>query len=148
MMALPIEQKAKSWIEAISKWWSDCTKRHLTLNEITELKCYAEDEIERMANDAGVSVAEIHELISRGPHAANLLLRRMTALDLDRKEVSQTEPAVFRDLQRVCALCDSRRRCVRDLIRDSNDPVWEEYCPNAATLKDLNALPWMSRREW
>jgi hypothetical protein len=113
-----------------------------------ELNCYAEEEIDRTARDLGMSTAEFRKLVSRGPEAANLLLRRMVALDLDRNEVSRTEPQVFQDLQRVCTLCESRRRCVRDLARDSADPAWQDYCPNAATLKALNALPWMSRREW
>jgi hypothetical protein len=118
------------------------------LRELSELKCYAEEEIERIASDAGLSATEINKLIRRGPDAANLLLRRMAALDLDRGEVSRLEPRLFEELKKTCGLCDSRRRCVRDLARNSNDPVWEEYCPNAQTLLALNVLPWMSRREW
>ena len=34
------------------------------------------------------------------------------------------------------------------LARDSADPAWQDYCPNAATLMALNALPWRARREW
>jgi hypothetical protein len=134
--------------KAISKRWLDWIKRQRALNELSELKCYADDEIERIANEAGVSVAEIHKMVSRGPDVANLLLRRMAALDLDRNEVPRCQPQVFQELKKNCALCDSRRRCVRDLGRDSSDPVWEEYCPNAGTLLALNVLPWMSRREW
>ena len=148
MFTLPIGQISNSWLKAISKWWSDCTKRHRALNELSELKCYAEEEIERIANDAGVSAAEIYKLVSRGPEAANLLLRRMAALDLDQSEVSRIEPLAFEELKKNCALCDSRRRCIRDLARNSSNPAWEEYCPNAGTLQALNVLPWMSRREW
>src|SRR5262249_2242005 len=73
--------------------------------------------------------------------------RRMAALDLDRNEVSRTEPRTFQDLQRVCTMCNHHRRCSRDLARDSADPAWEDYCPNAATLMALNALPWRARTE-
>ena len=148
MLTLPMRQKSWSWIEAISRRWSDWVKRRRAVSELSELKCYAEEEIERIAKDVGVSSTAIHKLVSRGSDAANLLLHRMAVLNLDRNEVSRTEPQVFQELNRNCALCDSRRRCMRDLARDSNDPVWEEYCPNAATLLALNALPWMSRREW
>jgi len=148
MFTMHMRQKSWSLIEAISKRWSDWVERQHALSELSELKCYAEEEIERIASDIGVSSAAIHKLVSRGADATNLLLRRMAVLDLDRTEVARTEPQVFRELKRNCALCDSRRRCVRDLARDSSDPVWEEYCPNAETLKALNALPWMSRREW
>jgi hypothetical protein len=134
--------------KAILKRWSDWIMRQRALSELSELKCYAEEEVERIANDAGVSVAEIHKMVERGPDAANLLLRRMAALDLDRNEVARIEPQVFQELKKNCALCDSRRRCARDFAHNSSDPVWEEYCPNAGTLLALNVLPWMSRREW
>jgi uncharacterized protein YjiS (DUF1127 family) len=139
--------RGQSWsiTKTVSRWWSNWTRKRSAL---AELEDYPESEIDRTAKDLGISPAEIRELVSRGPEASNLLLRRMVALDLDRNEVSRTEPRTFQDLQRVCALCESRRRCVHDLARDSADPVWQEYCPNAATLKALNALPWMSRREW
>jgi hypothetical protein len=145
MLASIPGQKRRSLIDAISKWWSDWTKRR---SAQLELSCCAEEELKRTAKDLGMSTEEFHQLVSRGPDEANLLLRRMAALDLDRSEVSQTEPRVFQDLQRVCALCESRRRCVRDLEQNSADPVWQNYCPNVETLKALNALPWMSRREW
>ncbi len=145
MLAPSPGKKRWSLIDAISKWWLNWTERRSALSE---LRCYAEEEIERSAKDLGVSAAEIHKLVSRGPEAANLLLRRMAALDLDRNEVSRAQPQDFRDLQRVCTLCESRRRCVRDLARDAADPAWQDYCPNAETLMALNALPWMSRREW
>ena len=71
-----------------------------------------------MAQDAGVSVAEFRKLSSLGPEGADLLLRRMEAIDLDPKEVSQTERRTLQDLQRVCAMCESHRRCARDLAHD------------------------------
>jgi len=36
----------------------------------------------------------------------------------------------------------------RDLARDATDPGWQDYCPNVTTLKALDAMPWLSRREW
>ena len=52
--------------KAISKRWSQWIMRQRALNELSELKCYAEEEIERIANDAGVSVAEIHKMVEPG----------------------------------------------------------------------------------
>jgi len=101
-----------------------------------------------MAQDAGVSVTEFRRLVKESPESADLLLQRMASLDLDRGEVSRIEPQTFRDLQRVCTMCESRGRCARDLKRDSADPVWEDYCPNADTLMALNKLPWAARREY
>jgi hypothetical protein len=107
-----------------------------------------EDEVERIAKDIGVSASELRRFATLGPDSADLLLRRMAALDLDRNEVSWTEPRTYRDLRRVCSMCNARRRCTRDLARDSADRAWQDYCPNAATLMALNARPWRARAEW
>lgn len=143
MSALPDGRKRRSPVEVISEWWRAWAGNGTRFSELT---CCAEIEVERIAKDVGVSAAELRSLSRLGPGAADLLLRRMAALDLDRKEVSQTEPATFQDLQRVCTLCESHRQCARDLARDSADPEWKDYCPNVATLRMLNAMPWAARR--
>jgi hypothetical protein len=145
MLALPDGQKSWSPTKALSQWWRDWTRRG---SARSELKCCGEDEVERMAKDVGLSASELRRLAAHGPDSADLLLRRMAALDLDRNEVSRTEPRTFQDLQRVCTMCNSKRRCKRDLAHDSDDPIWQDYCPNAATLMALNALPWRARSEW
>ena len=143
MSALPVGQK--SLIKAVSQWWRELTRRG---SARFELKCCGEEEVERMAKDIGLSSSELRRLASLGPDSADLLLRRMAALDLDRNEVSQTEPRTFQDLQRVCTMCSHHRRCRGDLVRDADDPAWHDYCPNASTLMALNALPWRARNEW
>jgi len=141
MLAPAWWKKGGSLIAAISHWYRDWTAGD-------ELSCCGEREIERMANDLGMSPSELQTLVNRGPDAADLLLRRMVALDLDRNEVCQTAPGTFKDLQRVCAMCESRKRCARDLGRNGAGSEWKDYCPNAATLIALDALPWAARREW
>ena len=106
-------------------------------NASTELKCVGEEEVDRMARDIGMSASELRAVARRGPAAADLLLRRMTALELDHNSVSRKERPTFQDLQRLCTLCASHRRCARDLARDPADLTWEEYCPNAGTLTAL-----------
>jgi hypothetical protein len=145
MLTLPSGQKSWSPTKAVSQWWRDWTRRRASA---LELKCCGEDEVERLAKDVGLSASELRRLANLGPDSADLLLRRMAALDLDRNEVSRTEPRTFQDLQRVCTMCNSHRRCRRDLARDSADPAWQDYCPNATTLMALNALPWRTRAEW
>lgn len=144
MLAAPESRKTWSPIEAISQWWRNLTGG----DSVSELRCCADEEIARMAQDAGVSAAEFRKLSQLGPEGADLLLRRMETLDLDPKEIGGTERRTLQDLQRVCAMCESHRRCARDLARDAENPVWEDYCPNAETHKALNKMPWASRREW
>jgi hypothetical protein len=112
------------------------------------VSCCGELEIERIARDVRMSPADLRAVAKRGPEAANLLFERMAALDLDPAEVAQVGPQTFLDLQRVCSLCESKRRCVRDLAHDAAGPQWQDYCPNAKTLMALDVLPWASRREW
>jgi len=142
MTAAHIAHGIWSPIEGLLQWWRDWREAG------SELKYCGEEGVERIAHDAGMSAGEFRDLASHGPHAADLLLERMAALDLDRQEVAQVEPQVLRDLQRVCSMCECHGRCARELRRDPNDPAWKNYCPNVETLTELNALPWSSRREW
>ena len=144
MSALPNAANRRSPAEVISQWWQTWTSTGPAQEELT---CCAEGEVERIAKDIGMPASEIRRLASLGPESADLLSRRMAALGIDRKEVAQTHPQTFRDLQRVCTLCESHRQCARDLARDAGAPGWEDYCPNVATLRALNAMPWASRRK-
>jgi hypothetical protein len=139
-MLAPARRLIKSWrpIEAILQWGRDWSR----VDALSGLKCCGEEHVELVAKDLGMSASQLRALAKLGPEAADLLLRRMAAIDLDPKEVSRTEPRAFQDLQRVCAICESHRRCARDLARDSTISAWRDYCPNAATLIALDALPW------
>ena len=54
-----------------------------------------------MAKDAGVSTVEFRKLAHMGPEGAELLFRRLEAIDLDPKEVGQTERRTLQDLEEV-----------------------------------------------
>jgi Family of unknown function (DUF6455) len=101
-----------------------------------------------MAHDLGMPVSELRKVAEHGPEAADLLVRRMEVLNLDTNEIAATAPGTLQDLQRVCTLCESHRKCARDLGRDPAAAAWEDYCPNVAMLKLLDAMPWTARREW
>lgn len=144
MSALPERTRDfRSFVQAALQW---CRER--IEGDAYDLSCCAQSEIERIARDMQMTPAELRAVAKQGPKAADLLLQRMAALDLDPNEVSQVNPETFRDLQRACALCESKRRCSRDLGRDPGKSEWQNYCPNTATLRALDALPWASRREW
>ena len=140
---MSVAQVYNTVADTVARAW----QRWVSASEAAEMECCAKPQLERMAQDIGVSVSELHRLSRLGPDAANLLPKRMAALGLDRGEVGRTEPAVLHDMQRVCALCEHHKRCARDLAQH-NDSTWQDYCPNVATLKALNAMPWESRRDW
>ena len=94
------------------------------------------NELARVAGDLGTSPAELRRLVGRGPHAADLLVRRMRSLNLDQTTV---DPAVLRDLQRCCANCRSKTLCAHELEDHPKGARWPEYCPNEMTIAALNA---------
>ena len=136
MSALYIGQRKRSPVDSFLRWWRDW--RGAPESELARL---AEEEIARVAKDVGVSTSALRRLVSSGADASDLLLRRMTALDLDKDEVLRLERGTFQDMQRVCAMCESHRLCARHLAADADSPGWKDYCPNAATLISLSALP-------
>lgn len=129
-----------SVLGAVTRWWRRCTN---TGSDLFELESCGADQIERMAQDLGLSASDLRSLVSHGPGGASLLRRRLAALHLDQDELARSEPALLRDLQRLCTICESRGRCARDFAQHATDPDrqdWRDYCPNAATLKMLSRL--------
>jgi hypothetical protein len=94
----------------------------------------------RIAHDVGVGgAAELRVLAGKWPDSADLLSRRMRQIRLDAAKIVRVEPQVVRDLERVCTLCASKRRCIRDLAKGQSDSSWQAYCPNTMTLRALGA---------
>jgi hypothetical protein len=122
----------------LADWWRNWRNR---CEAVSDFDCCGADEVERVARDVGVSSAELRTMAGKWPGAADLLRQRMAHLDLDSSEVTQTQPFIMRDLQRSCTLCQSKRQCMRDLGRDPDNPAWQDYCPNAMTLKALLSQP-------
>jgi hypothetical protein len=123
-------------IAAVFDWWR--RKRPASCN-LTELDACDRQEVERMADRFGMSATELRMLASQGPPAARLLPLRMAALRLDPQDLAWTDGPLLRDMQQLCATCESHGRCRRDLARDPDDPVWEQYCPNADVLGVLRS---------
>jgi hypothetical protein len=142
-----LRPRENSWfiVNALRQWWQNWRGAN---SRLTGFICCGDGEVERMARDLGLPVSELRRIAEYGPEAADLLMRRMAALDLDKNEIAAAEPHTLQDLQRHCTLCESHRQCARDLRRDPGDSAWEDYCPNVAMLKLLDSLPWAARGEW
>jgi hypothetical protein len=115
----------------LAQWWRNWNRRRRNIAELDW----------RIAHDLALSPADLRILAGKWPD--DLLSRRLEQLDLDGAHV---EPQVLRDLERVCTLCGSKRRCGRELARDPSDSRWLEYCPNATTLSALVAVRFDSRK--
>lgn len=118
-----------AWTE---RWHSWCARRR----DLADLAACGDD-VDRMAADVGLSATELRALAAHDRHDADLLRERMAVLHLDPEVIAAKRPVVMRDLQRLCTLCTEKGRCTNDLMRDPQNPEWENYCPNAGTLHDL-----------
>jgi len=134
----------RSPIKAIVQWWRDWTRT----DSVFQLSCCGEPEVERIARDIRMTPSELRAVAIHGPRSADLLLHRMAVLNLDPAEVADAGPQTYRDLQRACTFCESKKQCERDLAREPASPAWKDYCPNTGTLMALDAVPWACRREW
>jgi hypothetical protein len=72
---------------------------------------------------------------------AQLLPRRMAALDLDPDKVARAEAPMVRELVERCTACNSPEECEQALRQDPADRAWQTYCPNASALMTLTMLP-------
>jgi hypothetical protein len=113
------------------RWFQERTLRRTTL---AELQSCGPAEMERMARDLGMSQGELSVLAGKWPDSADLLSRRLQQVKLAR-----VEPQVLRDLERVCTLCGSKRKCEHDLAIHPANSAWTGYCPNAPTISALMA---------
>lgn len=137
MSVLHSEIPRRSPTEVIADWWNAWTRNPACPGDLSA--CSADD-VGRMARDIGLSAWELQQIARHRADDAELLFRRMAALDLDPEQVAEAERATFLDLERLCTVCNCKGRCKRDLARRPDDARWEDYCPNVATLKMLDAL--------
>jgi hypothetical protein len=71
---------------------------------------------------------------------AQLLPRRMAALELDWDKLALLRPSTVRELVERCTTCENPDQCEWDLRQDATNPTWQTYCPNAAKLMALAGL--------
>jgi hypothetical protein len=128
--------KRSGFVRRFARWWRNWNGRRGTM---VDLDCCGPAEMGRIARDVGVSGTDLSTLAGKWPDAADLLYWRMNEIALDRNEITQAHPQVMRDLQRVCTVCGSKRRCEHGLAKNPSDPTWQKYCPNATTLSALAA---------
>src|SRR5581483_8473152 len=118
-------QSVERLYDSVASGFARQWRRLMGSDDAASLGCWAQDQIAEIARDVGVSPGELRSLARRGPDAADLLVRRMDQLGLDRGEVSRTEPGAFHDMQRVCTLCAHHKRCAKDFAHDRKDEAWQ-----------------------
>jgi hypothetical protein len=61
----------------------------------------------------------------------------LITLNVDPDELECDNPAVMRDLQRLCITCANKARCQHELAAGTAAAHFHEFCPNAFTLDAL-----------
>lgn len=105
--------------------------------ELSEVRQLDTTEFNRIASDLRVTPGVLDLLVHRGPHAADELPKLLKALGIDQADLARSEPLVLRDMERVCAMCASKRQCSRDLAAGTSAGHYEDYCGNAPTIDGL-----------
>jgi hypothetical protein len=118
-------------IDAFGNW-----RKHR--QEIREIRDLDDDEFSTLANELRITPADLDTFVRQGPHAVDELPKLLTALGIDEKALSRTQPLVLRDMVRVCALCQQKHQCDRDLDAGTSAQHYEEYCLNASTIDSLD----------
>ena len=121
----------------MAQWWSAWSDR---LSRAAEVRRLDPEVASGVSRDLGTSLGELRVLAAKWPDSsAELLGRRLQALDLDPAQIARSQPAVARDLAVHCALCTGKTRCRHDLDENPSDPAWQEYCANTVTLTALKS---------
>jgi hypothetical protein len=121
-------------VEMLIDRFGDWLKHRRELSEIRQMD---RAEFDHIAGELRVSPDQLDTLVRRGPHAADELPKLLRVLGIDQAGLARTEPLVLRDMERVCALCQEKRKCDRDLAAGTSAEHYEGYCLNADTIDAL-----------
>jgi hypothetical protein len=128
------QDHSPSVFERLTHTFTEWLNHRRELNEMHQLNAA---EFDRIASDLQISPADLNELVHQGPHAADELPKLLAALGIKADDLARIEPVVLHDLERVCALCNHKRECDRDLAAGTSAEHYQQYCLNASTIADL-----------
>jgi hypothetical protein len=131
---MSLHAQNRTLLGAIGTWWQNLLKARATLAEVDALD---NAELSRIARDLNLNGTELRTLAGKWPDSADLLSQRLAALQLDEPAIARTEPAVLRDMERVCSNCTEQRHCSHDIDANPASTEWRGYCPNVQTIDAL-----------
>ena len=105
--------------------------------EVSNMRQLGSSDFDRIAQELGVSTADLDELVNRGPHAADEMPRLLAALGIDEAGLERCQPFVLRDMERVCAVCQSKGECDFHLAAGDIADHYRKFCLNTPALDAL-----------
>ena len=123
-------------VTRVIELFGDWLKQRRELNELME---YSADpgELERVARELNITPVDLEMLVRRGSKGANELPYMLTALGIDETALSRAEPALLRDMERVCSYCTHKRQCRQEVAAGTAATNYVEYCENSDTIDIL-----------
>ena len=131
---MPARAKSYPIVKNAINLFGDWLKHRQEMREIREMDS---GDFARIARDLNVSPADLDAVVRQGPHASDELPMLLKALGIDEATLSRTQPALQRDMVRVCAACRQKARCDHDLAAGTLAYRYDEYCPNAPAIDGL-----------
>lgn len=121
------------FFRSIGDAWTRYRRRRAA---VAELQLLGGAELERMVQDAGLTLGDVLELAKQSGDSAALLYRRLEQAGIDFHSI---DSAVLRDMQRCCSICESKPQCASELESKPKAASWPDYCPNRLTVEALGA---------
>jgi len=117
--------RAAQWLKTRGEAWAAC--RELD-------NC---GEAARLAQDCGIPLSDLRRIALRGPDGAKELVQMLEANGIDPDALDKFRPAIMRDLQHHCCLCDHKTECRDELAAGRAADTFQDFCSNASTLEAL-----------
>lgn len=130
------EREPIPFVTKVIDLFGDWLKQRRDLNELIKLEADP-GELERVARELNVTPTDLEMLVRQGSQGAKELSCTLTALGIDETALCRAEPALLRDMERVCSFCTHKRRCHQELAAGTAATNYVEYCENADTMDTL-----------
>jgi Family of unknown function (DUF6455) len=107
------------------------------LAQDSELANMSYQDLQFLASDIGVSVADLRAIGPKITDHDELLKAMMLARGLDPDVVRRAFAAVMRDMEVTCARCRDVGVCQRELAANTAAEHCHNFCPNASVMDEL-----------
>lgn len=83
--------------------------------------------------------ADLERLVRQGSQSADELRYTPTALDIDEAALRSAEPALLRDMERICSFCTHKRLSRQEVAAGTAAANYAEYRENSDTIDMLSS---------
>jgi uncharacterized protein YjiS (DUF1127 family) len=132
-----MNREAVMTFHAVANWFRRQRERY-------ELDRLGSAEFNRLARDMGVSPGDLDRLVAAA-HDPQQLSAMLEALGIDEQELTRLDPALLRDMRRICGLCRAADECACELASGTAVHNYRNFCINTPTIDALRAYRHRSR---